>query len=310
MIHDMVRLRIIAVLNIAAVVFPCASYASSQKPIHSEATSGCDPYAFVKEDGWTIPGLRGAARKQHAKFGNIPGVYVTILEPVNVKTAATFGRCSEEGRAETEVIPIKITRLWSYKMDGRTFAYFVDYVDIFSGGASTMFFYDLDGSGRFTLARYPKNVRDSISPAFVPDWAKKDAQAPSTVVLADLVTKADSYDGKVIRVDACAVKGIEQFGLMQCELKPDFSPAVCLDDFEHALAEGRVLGHRGPIHPEPKRSPTEENLYKRLMRIRIGTRSAVKLEGEFQTSATDSFGPGCYRRILVHRVLSLTPYPR
>ena len=175
----MLRRKIIAALKISAVVFACASCASGQKPIRSEAMSGCDPYGFVQEEGWTIPGLRGAARKEHAAFKNIPGVYVTILQPVDVKTAATFGRCSQEGRVETEVIPIKITRLCSYEMGGRTFAYFVDYVDIFSGGASTMFFYDLDGSGRFTLARYPKDVHGSMIPAFVPDWVKKERKALS-----------------------------------------------------------------------------------------------------------------------------------
>ena len=136
------------------------------------------------------------------------------------------------------------------------------------------------------------------------------AQTPQAVSLNDLLAKPDSYDGKVIRVTACAVKGIEQFGIRECESKPNFSPLICLDDYEHVLTDSRVLGQaaRRPSFPEPKRSPEEKRLFDRLMRSHPGTRFSVVLEGEFQNSSTDSFGPGCYHRLIVHRVLKLAKY--
>jgi hypothetical protein len=136
------------------------------------------------------------------------------------------------------------------------------------------------------------------------------AQTPQLVSFNDLLVEADTYDGKVIRVTACTVKGIEQFGIRECESKPNFSPLICLDDYEHVLTDSHVLGEaaRRPLYPEPKRSPEEEHLYRRLMRSHPGTRFSVELEGEFQNSSTESFGPGCNRRLIVHRVLALAIY--
>lgn len=136
------------------------------------------------------------------------------------------------------------------------------------------------------------------------------AQTPQVVSLNDLLAKPDSYDGKVIRVTACAVKGIEQFGIRECESKPNFSPLICLDDYEHVLTDSRVLGQaaRRPSFPEPKRNSEEERLFRRLMRSHPKTRFAVELDGEFQNSSTDSFGPGCYHRLIVHKVQRLAKY--
>src|ERR1035438_3420261 len=84
---------------------------------------------------------------------------------------------------------------------------------------------------------------------------------------------------------------------------------LCLDDFKHAYFTNKVLGsdHRGPAYNEPTRNPAEERLYRRLLTARTGTRLKVELEGEFQLSKDEAFGPGCTRRIIIHRVLTVAP---
>jgi hypothetical protein len=134
-------------------------------------------------------------------------------------------------------------------------------------------------------------------------------QAPEIISLGQLLSNPAIYDGKILRLRACAVKGLEQFGIRECESTPNFSPRVCLDDYMHAYLENRVLGpdHRGPAYNEPTRSPAEVRLYRRLMTARSGTRLKVELEGEIQQSKDEAFGPGCSSRIIIHRVLTLAP---
>lgn len=146
-----------------------------------------------------------------------------------------------------------------------------------------------------------------ICGAFLLAVSSISGQTPRTLSLADLLSAPGTYDGKLVRLNACAVRGLEQFGVRTCESAPSFSTIVCLDSFEHADDENRVLGHRGPVHGAVKRSATEQRLYKRLMAMRNGTRLKVELEGEFQNSDNEAFGPGCSRRIIVLRVFTLAP---
>lgn len=87
------------------------------------------------------------------------------------------------GRIEIENRPIKILDLWSFDIGGQVFAYRVSFareaiqngVRTELGASSTVFFYDLDGSGKFALMRWAGVGVASYLPSPVPEWvtAKK-----------------------------------------------------------------------------------------------------------------------------------------
>jgi hypothetical protein len=109
-------------------------------------------------------------------------VFITVLEPAEAETNITEIYCAEghPGRLMIDERPIRILALWSLDFGGQIFAYRISYalqtIDDGKrhelGAASVLFFYDMDGSGRFTM-------RDSTMigflPSFIPDWAKKSA---------------------------------------------------------------------------------------------------------------------------------------
>jgi hypothetical protein len=137
-----------------------------------------------RKDGWAIPGLPtagvpaiDASVPKKRLSAEMPDVYVTRLIPAAIETTITRIRCREDGRLEIDDEPVGIIWLWSYEFEGRRFAYGVRYVEEWmSNGTrrqlaseSQAIFYDLDGSGRFTLMKPTVLV-----PTFVPPWAKKN----------------------------------------------------------------------------------------------------------------------------------------
>jgi len=159
----------------------------AQQPAPGATAPVCSFSEIYRAEGWTVPGLaRATVKSQRARFSNIPGVFVTVLMPVESESTITDIWCppDHEGRLEIKEQPIGILNLWSFDFAGRVFAYGVSYgreamqngARVPIGAASAVMFYDVDGSGRFAVrkwARYP------FMPDFVPDWAKKDAVAPS-----------------------------------------------------------------------------------------------------------------------------------
>src|SRR5437762_880028 len=85
----------------------------------------CSFSEIYREGGWTIPGLRGAKVKgERAKLTNMPGVFVTMLMPVESKTVLTDIWCPPDhsGRLEIEDQPIRIIDLWAFDVAGHVFA--------------------------------------------------------------------------------------------------------------------------------------------------------------------------------------------
>ncbi len=158
---------------------------SQRAPVDGIATPTCNYSELYRKDGWTIPGLDGAkAEGKRMALTNIPQMYVTVLEPAQLESTLTDIWCSREhsGRIEVEDRPIQILHLWAFDFAGRTFAYGVSYsIDVMEdgkrmpiGASSSVLFYDVDGSGRFTLnrgARYP------FMPDLIPDWVKAPKSA-------------------------------------------------------------------------------------------------------------------------------------
>jgi hypothetical protein len=75
-------------------------------------------------------------------------------------------------------MPIRILALWAFDFKGRTFAYGLSYgIDAMQdgsrvplGAASGVMFYDVDGTGRFTIIRA---ARFPFVPELIPNWVEK-----------------------------------------------------------------------------------------------------------------------------------------
>jgi hypothetical protein len=165
-----------------------AGAALSQRSDNIEATDKCKFLEVFRKDGWTVPGVLGAKSNQRASVTNLPGVFLSQLEPVESETSLTEMLCKSNQTGRIEVNdhqPIKILQLWSFDFGGAPFAYRLEYeYEVIHDGkrseimsASVVWFYDLDGSGRFTSMRRAEIQGPSwLMPDFVPDWAKRPAE--------------------------------------------------------------------------------------------------------------------------------------
>jgi hypothetical protein len=179
--------KIAKTLLSASFVLLLSGRADSQAPVQDDATIRCGQSGSItKKEGWTIPGLKGSKVKQHATLENLKGVFLTMLEPGNAESSITYARCSQTGTEieEKADIPIKVIKLWSYDFGGRVFAYRVEFsretiqngVRGELGGSFRAFYYDMDGSGRFTVVKFLTTISGSMIPAFIPDWAKNSSE--------------------------------------------------------------------------------------------------------------------------------------
>lgn len=156
---------------------------------------------FLKE-GWVVPGLvgskiqaRGPLMSSESMKSTLPknfdGVFLSVLKPGETESWLIVPVCSAapDKAPEFRTVPIEILKLWSFDAGGAPFAYRVEYGDerIHQDGtrghlasASVVFFFDTDGTGRFTLTR-PSTMSGSnyFFPDFVPDWAKRVVAVPA-----------------------------------------------------------------------------------------------------------------------------------
>jgi hypothetical protein len=116
-----------------------------------------------------------------------------MLKPDNVESNLSEWHCSEKDPGRIEIVenaPVKIYALWAFDFGGPVFAYRVAYApESINGGQrhelasmTSVFFYDPDGSGKFSVLKYQKWVREpkftEYLPESVPDWAKKKPGNP------------------------------------------------------------------------------------------------------------------------------------
>jgi hypothetical protein len=147
----------------------------AQQPSIPNAATTCDISEVHNVDGWAVPGLkRAVVQGKPIQYPN--GVVAKSLVPRDRQASFTYFRCSEDHRGRLEVgeFPIGIYQIISFEVGGRVFAYYVHLgrerlengkrADF--GTELQIIYYDLDGSGRFTLRKYTM-VR---SPEFTPDW--------------------------------------------------------------------------------------------------------------------------------------------
>jgi hypothetical protein len=145
----------------------------------SQENGFCDIKEVFRKEGWNVPGLKGASVLGSKRpYPTMPGVSITTLKPTQTQTTFTYYDCSSEQRGRLQITEYPIGILWLGRVDyrGKTFAYLIHFgrqkyvkrkrED--AGAESTFVFYDLDGSGRFTLRRYSAIPQ----PEFIPHWTQ------------------------------------------------------------------------------------------------------------------------------------------
>jgi hypothetical protein len=174
------------IVVLIASVSLCLGYrAHGQQPVFGDPSKGCNGAEAVDANGWTVPGLDGAKIKGRGPLNNLPGVFINMLVPGKAETSFKRVWCSENhpGMIETDEMPIRVMELWSYDTGGQVFAYRVQFAQQVMddgvrhelGAAFVAFYYDVDGSGRFSVIATNLRGKSEFSPSFIPDWAKKSA---------------------------------------------------------------------------------------------------------------------------------------
>jgi hypothetical protein len=121
-----------------------------------------------------------------------------MLKPANVESNLSRWQCSEKAPDSIEIIenaPIRIYALWKFDFEGRVFAYRVQYApeSMFRGkrvemaSMTSVFFFDPDGSGKFSLLKYQNGCGNRNLPSF--------CQNPSQIGLREMrVTRPKNRD--------------------------------------------------------------------------------------------------------------------
>jgi hypothetical protein len=129
-----------------------------------------------QKEGWEIPGLdRAKPIGRRGAFPYIPGGQVTLLSPGKSEATFTYYSC-DKSRLDVTNTPIAVLQLYRYDIEGRVFAYYVKFLKqrfvdgkrSDAGSVTSVFFYDVDGSGKFVLLM----TALSPMPELIPDWAK------------------------------------------------------------------------------------------------------------------------------------------
>ena len=178
-------------LSITATLLSCVNVLA-QGNVPEKPAPTCGVVEIYKKDGWVIPGLLNAKVNPRGRFTNIPGVFITPIDPLTTETVLTkIGYSSEGGgRIYLEDAPIRILELRAWDYEGHIFAYSVLYeLQVMNhserralGAATTVFFYDVDGSGVFTVRRHDKGVLGKIG---IPDLPANIRKNSRTSVVPD-----------------------------------------------------------------------------------------------------------------------------
>jgi hypothetical protein len=174
-------------LLIALAFSLSASTAISQAPSTSSGSAKCQFAEVFRHDGWTIPGTDSTKSKQRTPLAKHAGMFITKYEPLDADISLTIATCksTQEGRLEIKEVTARIIKLWAFDAGSKPFAYRLEYAEAASDdkrsepGSSIIFFYDLDGSGTFTLFKYADPAKGIMLPSIVPDWAQNEMDQPT-----------------------------------------------------------------------------------------------------------------------------------
>ncbi len=165
----LVRLLTVGIALWALGLFPASPLAAQDSAIKQPCS--CAFTSLYNKNGWVIPGLRGATIAHPRGRYSIAGeqtkqpIFITSMKATQNRGTVTVVKCSREVQASTEVetLSVEVLRLWKFDVDGKVFAYglsagWLGPADASGrrphlGTLSDFIFYDLDGSGRFSLLK-------------------------------------------------------------------------------------------------------------------------------------------------------------
>ena len=165
----------------AVVLVLGAADAVCQAAPEDKTVPSCSFTEVYAKEGWSIPGLEGAKPQQRQALKDKPGFFITQWQPMKAETfISPDASCPYDhpGRLEIKNRAVRVMNLLAWDYKGKIFGYVVSYAlqDIQNGvrfelaGASTLQFFDIDGSGRFTLMRSPGGIKSLLLPVIIPDW--------------------------------------------------------------------------------------------------------------------------------------------
>jgi len=143
----------------------------------------CRIHELLNSDGWEIPGASEIVVKLHARYsaeGTPPNVFVDVIESHKPQAVFTYVGLESCDSARLVRKSIDVEKIERFAVKGRVFGYLVTGVlagndtkghRIHFGSEERAYYYDPDGSGKFTRMRY--DTGDLIFKIVVPDWVER-----------------------------------------------------------------------------------------------------------------------------------------
>jgi hypothetical protein len=148
-----------------------------------QGDSQCRVKEVLNRKGWDVPGLSKTITKtSHAHYApaDPDNIFVDILESRVQADSITLVSCGDTSdRLEILTRPVEITEIQRFTSNDRVFGYLVTAVPVGEGkdgkivhaaSEERLYFYDSDGTGKFTLMRYAGEMFFKI---IIPGWAKQ-----------------------------------------------------------------------------------------------------------------------------------------
>jgi hypothetical protein len=141
----------------------------------------CNIVELYNPEGWAVPGLSNATvtKQVRNKTRDDQEVSVDVLQPRNrvARLPLVSFIASHPGRLEVREQPIDVIEIRRYSIRGNVFAYRLSAGQVSIEGhrrvpiaaAEIVMYYDMDGSGRFTIREYASKVPYALK---VPDWVR------------------------------------------------------------------------------------------------------------------------------------------
>jgi len=173
------KIRVTVVLMILSTFFCLA-----QEPEKQGAAQQIQIAEVLDRTGWKVPGATGARVTQHARWTTegLEGVFADALKPVSPNTSILLLTTVRDkpGAIEIRQQQIEVTELLRFSLNGRAFAYRVTAIPqsidnrgkrISLGSEERLAFYDVDGTGKFTVMRDAGDFGPFVP--MIPEWVKK-----------------------------------------------------------------------------------------------------------------------------------------
>jgi hypothetical protein len=148
-----------------------------------KSATPCRIRELFKPTGWDIPGLSKATLKTHGHYvseGVSENVFIDVLDSQGTEASLIFVGLKSCEMAQLNERSVDVTKIERFLMNNHVFGYRVTGTvagfdkqghRIHYGSEERVYYYDPDGSGRFSIMRYDNG--DLIFKIVVPDWVKQ-----------------------------------------------------------------------------------------------------------------------------------------